>query len=119
MPQADSCTAAKLQCYSITLSARAMSVGGKVRPSAFAVLKLMTNSNLVGCWIGRSPAFAPLNIRNDFSAWPVYGRNRSTHQFYFPRENDTNPSRFGIFTFGSVRASIVSLSAMMPLRFRI
>ena len=38
---------------------------------------------------------------------------------YFPRENVTNPSRFGIFTFRSVCASIVSLSAMMPLRFRI
>ena len=42
--------------------------------------------------------------------------NRSV---YFPRENFTNPSRFGIFTCRSVCASIVSLSAMMPLRFRI
>ena len=38
---------------------------------------------------------------------------------YFPRENVTNPSRFGIFTFGSVCASIVSFSPMMPLRCRI
>jgi hypothetical protein len=42
-----------------------------------------------------------------------------TGSVYFPREKVTKPSRFGIFTFRSVCASIVSLSAMMPLRFRI
>src|SRR5262249_49200755 len=41
--------------------------------------------------------------------------NQSTGSVHFPRENVTNPSRFGIFTFRSVCASIVSLSAMMPL----
>ena len=35
--------------YSITSSARESSDGGTVRPSAFAVLRLITNSNLVGC----------------------------------------------------------------------
>ena len=35
--------------YSITSSARASSVGGTLRPSALAVLRLMTSSNLVGC----------------------------------------------------------------------
>ena len=35
--------------HSITSSARASSVGGTSRPSAFAVLRLMTSSNLVGC----------------------------------------------------------------------
>ena len=34
--------------YSITSSARARSDGGIPRPSAFAVLRLITNSNLVG-----------------------------------------------------------------------
>jgi transposase len=34
--------------HSITLSARASSVGGTARPSAFAVLRLITSSNLVG-----------------------------------------------------------------------
>jgi hypothetical protein len=48
--------------YSITSSARASTAGGIVRPSAFAVLRLITSSNLVGCWIGRSAGFAPLNI---------------------------------------------------------
>src|SRR5262245_59603087 len=36
-----------------------------------------------------------------------------------PRENVTKPFRFGIFIFCSVCASIVSPSAMMPLRFKI
>jgi hypothetical protein len=35
--------------HSITSSARASSVGGTSRPSAFAVLRLITNSNLVAC----------------------------------------------------------------------
>jgi hypothetical protein len=49
--------------YSITSSARASSEGGTVRPSAFAVLRLSTSSSFVGCWIGRSPGFAPLRMR--------------------------------------------------------
>jgi hypothetical protein len=49
--------------YSITSSARASSVGGTVRPSALAVLRLMTSSNLVGCITGRSLGLAPLRMR--------------------------------------------------------
>ncbi len=48
--------------YSITWSARSSSVCGIVSPSAFAVFVLMTNSNLIGCSIGRSEGFAPLRI---------------------------------------------------------
>ena len=36
-------------CYSITSSARASIVGGTSSPSVFAVLRLIMNSNLVGC----------------------------------------------------------------------
>src|SRR5450759_5124293 len=50
--------------HSITSSARARSIGGTVRPSAFAVLRLITSSNLVGCWTGSSPGLAPLRIRS-------------------------------------------------------
>src|ERR1035437_9814012 len=39
----------KQHLYSITSSARVSSDGGIVKPSALAVLRLMTNSNLVGC----------------------------------------------------------------------
>src|SRR5256886_8935143 len=49
--------------YSITSSARARSVGGTSRPSALAVLRLITSSNLVGCTIGRSEAFSPFRMR--------------------------------------------------------
>src|SRR5262245_42298159 len=52
--------------YSITSSARASSVAGTSMPSALAVAKLMTNSNLVGCTTGRSAGLAPLRMR------PVY-----------------------------------------------
>jgi hypothetical protein len=49
--------------HSITSSARASSVGGISRPSAFAVLRLITNSYLVGACTGRSPGFSPLRMR--------------------------------------------------------
>ena len=48
--------------YSITSSARASSDGGISRPSALAVVRLMTRSNLVGCSTGRSAGFAPRRI---------------------------------------------------------
>ena len=50
------------EAYSITSSARASSVAGTVSPSAFAVFRLMTSSNLVGCSIGRSAGLAPFRI---------------------------------------------------------
>src|SRR2546422_6363529 len=48
--------------YSMTWSARPSTEGGIVSPSAFAVFRLMTNSNLVGCSTGRSAGLAPLRI---------------------------------------------------------
>jgi hypothetical protein len=50
--------------HSITSSARASRVGGTVRPSAFAVLRLIMNSNFVGCSMGRSAGFAPVCTEN-------------------------------------------------------
>ena len=49
--------------YSITSSARASVNGGIVRPSAVAVLRLTTSSNLVGRRKGKSAGFSPLRIR--------------------------------------------------------
>src|SRR5262249_28021767 len=49
--------------HPITSWARASSVGGMVRPSAFAVLRLITRSNFVGCWTGKSAGFSPLRMR--------------------------------------------------------
>ena len=50
--------------HSITSSAMASSVCGTVRPRAFAVLRLMTSSNLVGNWTGKSAGFSPLRMRS-------------------------------------------------------
>ena len=47
--KADMSRCSKEHTYSITSSARASSVGGTSRPSALAVLRLMTSSNLVDC----------------------------------------------------------------------
>src|SRR5437879_13027264 len=48
--------------YWITWSARCSSDRGIVRPRAFAVLRLITSSNFVGCSTGRSPGLAPFRI---------------------------------------------------------
>ena len=48
--------------YSMTSSTRERIKGGIVRPSAAAVFKLTTTSNLVGCWTGRSAGLAPFRI---------------------------------------------------------
>ena len=53
--------------YSITSSARAINVLGKLRPSALAVLRLMVSSKLVGCTTGNSVGFAPLRILETYS----------------------------------------------------
>src|SRR5262245_43499175 len=50
--------------HSITSSARASSVGGTSSPSALAVLRLMTSSNLLGFCTGRSAGFPPLRMRS-------------------------------------------------------
>src|SRR6516164_8347854 len=48
--------------HSITSSARASKIGEISKPKALAVLRLITNSNLVPCWIGKSDGFAPLRM---------------------------------------------------------
>ena len=76
-PKADMCGALALcplcaksglmQCskkvrHSITSSAICWRCTGTVRPRVLAVLRLSTNSNLVGCSTGRSAGFVPLSI---------------------------------------------------------
>jgi hypothetical protein len=51
----------------ITSSARKRSVGGIVRPSALAVLRLMTSSNFQGCSTGRSAGLAPFKILSTYT----------------------------------------------------
>src|SRR5262249_11811547 len=50
--------------HSMTSSARASSVGGTVRSSAFAVLRLSTNSYLMGACTGRAVGLSPLRMRS-------------------------------------------------------
>src|SRR5262245_33018814 len=60
--------------HSMTSSARSRNDSGIVRPSACAVVRLMTRSNFVGCSTGRSAGFAPRRILSTYSA---ARRNRS------------------------------------------
>jgi hypothetical protein len=48
--------------YLITLSARNNTDCGMLIPNAFAVLRLMSNSNFVGCSTGKSAGFVPFKI---------------------------------------------------------
>src|SRR4030095_8737927 len=54
--------------HSMTSSARASKVSGTVRPSALAVLRLITSSNLVGTWTGSSAGLSPLRMRSVYEA---------------------------------------------------
>jgi hypothetical protein len=58
----------KLDGYSITSSARCWRDRGTSSSSAFAVLRLMTNSYVVGNWTGRSAGFAPFKIWSTYVA---------------------------------------------------
>lgn len=56
--------------HSIIWSARSSSEDGIVRPSAFAAVLLITNSNFVDCSTGRSAGLAPLRILSTYvAAW--------------------------------------------------
>jgi len=57
--------AALRKVYSITSSASESRLSEILTPMAFAVLRLITSSNLVGCSTGRSAGLAPLRT------WPV------------------------------------------------
>lgn len=70
--KADMCTALARVCYgpksrhsshSITSSAVNRSFDGMLKPCILAVRKLITNSYLVGCWMGRLAGFSPRKIR--------------------------------------------------------
>src|SRR5262249_8834865 len=50
--------------HSITSSARASNEAGTSRPRAFAVLRLITSSYLVGACTGRSAGLSPLRMRS-------------------------------------------------------
>src|SRR5262249_23480281 len=54
--------------HSITSSARSIIDGGMARPSAVAVLRFTTISNLVGNCTGRSPGFSPRRMRSTYEA---------------------------------------------------
>ena len=68
VPIADILQRGKERRYSITLSARSSNDSGIVKPSALAVVRLMTKSYLVGCSTGMSAGFAPRRILSVISA---------------------------------------------------
>src|SRR5262249_14972308 len=56
--ECDELAAFHARAHSITSSASCWSCSGTSRPSALAVLRLITNSYLIGCWNGSSPGFS-------------------------------------------------------------
>src|SRR5262245_3132452 len=58
--------------HPITSSASASSLSGIWRPSALAVFRLITSSNLVGACTGRSAGFSPLRMRDALLARPGF-----------------------------------------------
>jgi hypothetical protein len=81
-----------------------------VRPSASAVFKLMTNSNMVGCSMGKSAGLAPL--RN-----PCPSRKPETpHRFEFFRfPPHASLADFSIFRHAIVRRFLIMLPVISAL----
>src|SRR5262249_36464007 len=61
--QRDELASFHVRGHSITSSARRRKDSGIFSPIALAVVRFMTNSNLVGCKTGRSAGFSPLRMR--------------------------------------------------------
>src|SRR6516164_11270905 len=64
VPGADILRCGRDRPYSSTSSARARTDGGTARPSALAVLRLITSSYLVGACTGKSAGLSPLRMRS-------------------------------------------------------
>ena len=79
LPPADRASFAGAFPHSMTSSALADSPAGTSRPSAVAVFRLITNSNLVACTTGRSAGFSPLRIRAGKYRPDDRRRRRSCH----------------------------------------
>ena len=60
----------------MTFSARIITTGGIVRPSALAVFKLIISSNFVGCSTGMSAGFVPLRFLSTVDRGAPVGLNR-------------------------------------------
>jgi hypothetical protein len=73
-PIADPLRRSKRHHYSITSSARSRNDSGMVMLIAFAVFRLITSSNFVGCSTGRSAGLVPCKI---LCTYPPPRRNRS------------------------------------------
>ena len=56
------CFSRYMYLHRITLSAHASTFGGIVRPIYFAVFRLITSSNFVGCSTGRAVGLAPFKV---------------------------------------------------------
>jgi hypothetical protein len=63
--------------YSITSSANNCRELGTVRPSAPAIFRLMTSSNLVGSSTGRSPGLVPRRMRSTYDAGKSFSASRT------------------------------------------
>ena len=80
----------------MTLSARASTLGGIVRPICLAAFRLMISSNFFGCSTGRSAGFAPFKILSTYVAARPYAiRHKPTsfHMFAFS-VNYREPARY-------------------------
>ena len=121
--------------YSIISSAREINARGMVTPIVFAVFRLKTNSNSVGCSIGRSVGFAPLkNLVHVGCSPSMYGdkgyasdeRKRAAEKAGVkwavkekaqPGRKLTVQQRARNHRFGKVRAKVEHLFRVMKCQF--
>ena len=83
----------KYHVHSITSSARTRNDSAIVSPRAFAVLRLITNSNSVGCSMGRSAGLAP--FKRQHSADRCFCHNNCSGRSLAARSPRTHCSTLG------------------------
>jgi hypothetical protein len=99
------------QAYSITSSASASSLGGTSIPSAFAILRLMLDVNLVGCSMGMSPGLVPLRILVDETILRQYQRPNRREMLLCGERGDGGLAGYGVNFIEIFRRAVYSKEA--------
>src|SRR3954467_12392038 len=93
--------------HSITSSARCCKNEGTSMPIAFAVFRLITSSNFVGCSMGKSAGLVPCNILDTNTALRLYMSDKSA-----PYDNSPPASTKGRNTEADGRRYLIAKSAI-------
>ena len=100
----------KADIHSITSSARNNTDSGTASATAFAVVRLITKSNLVGCSTGISPGLAPCRILSTYSAARLWVKSRHLQRKkacpLYPRKRTCGNSECPLWAIADIAMAI-------------